>query len=775
MKIITLGIGLSMGLVLIAKVYFEQSYDDFFPEKESIYQIQVSYITLEGEDEPYGRISGGVAVGMKEMIPEVEVATRFTNLNGDGVFFTEDRKKIKSKPVLVDTCLFDIFPRRILAGEGKETLARPLYALVSRKIAENMGGVSQVVGQTFHFDNFPGKILTIGGVFEDLPENSHMGYDLIISLNSISNFMGDGSLGWMGNERYLGYIKVLPGTDPATFTSQIQVLKEKYLPLDYMKEVGLSIDYNFLSLSEVHSGDAEVKRIMLLLSLLAFALLFTAVMNYVLIVISSLVNRSKEMAVYKCYGASENNIRNQMLMETFIDLIASLLLAFLLVFAFRGVIQDLINTSISALFTWRSCLVLVGVCTLVFLVSGLIPGYLFARIPVAVAFRRFTENKRFWKLGLLFLQFIAAGFFVTLLLFIGRQYNFMINSDPGYAYENLAYCNLAGVDPELRQRAVEEVGRLAEVEAVTTFTHLPFYWAGGNNIGLPNDDRDLFNISDHCWVGNDYLKMLEIPIIEGQYFQENVTVSNEVMVSRSFIDKILAYTGWQDGVIGKNIYISQHSEGRNSGKLFTICGVFEEFRVGTIGAHDTRPTILLYDKKQANMLLVKFHNMTPERIQKVNELLTNLMPTKDIVTTSFSGEIVSLYHDSEQFRDQVLLGGLVTLLICLIGLIGYTNDEMSRRKKEIAIRKVNGATILGIQQLFLTDISRMAIPAIILGGVVGYFVLTKWLEQFEDKVTLSVTYFLLCGLFVWGIILVVASINCYRAAAANPAESVKSE
>jgi len=197
--------------------------------------------------------------------------------------------------------------------------------------------------------------------------------------------------------------------------------------------------------------------------------------------------------------------------------------------------------------------------------------------------------------------------------------------------------------------------------------------------------------------------------------------------------------------------------------------------VGTIGWHDTRPSVLFYDKSQADMILVKFHNISSEGIQKVNDLLSSLMPTKDIVTTSFSSEMVSLYHDSEQFRDQVLLGGLVTLLICLIGLIGYTNDEMSRRRKEIAIRKVNGATIFNVQTLFLSDISRMAIPAIILGAGVGYFVLTKWLEQFADKVTLSAVYFLISGLFVWAIILTVASVNCYRAASANPAESVKSE
>ncbi len=771
-KIVSLGVGLAMGLVLIAKVYFEQSYDDFFPDKERIYQVRSTYTTPEGKHDPVVNLSGGVVVGMKEMIPGVEVATRLTTLNGDGVLFTQDRTKVKSNAYLADTCLFDVFPLKVLSGNPREVLGRPMYAMVSREVAENMGGVDRVLGATFTFDNFPGRTLTVGGVFEDVPANSHLSYSLLVSLNSISNFMGDGSLNWLGNDRYTGYVKVVPGADPASFDSYIQAMKEKYMPLDYLKEVGVTIDYNFYQLKEVHGGSPDVQRSMLLLSLLAFALLFTAVMNYVLVVISSLVNRSKEMAVYKCYGASGGNIRRRMLVETFADLLLSLLVAVVLIFAFRGVIYDLLDTEIGVLFTDRSCLLLLVVCLFVFLLSGLIPGYLFARVPVAVAFRHFVETRRFWKLGLLFFQFIAAAFFTVLLLFIWRQYQFMVNDNPGYAYENLSYCKLNGVDSDQRQKIIEEVRRLAEVEDVTTFSNLPFEWASGNNIGLPGDEREMFNIADLYSVGNGYLKMMEIPVIEGSSFREDVPNSDEVMVSRSFIEKIVPYTQWTDGVVGKSITITEHS--RND-KTFTICGVYEEFRLGSIGHHDTRPSVLFYRHTPSSILLVKFHSFTPEAMQKVSGVVTALVPDKNIEMYSFAGEMVNMYRDSRQFRDQVMLGGLVTLLICLIGLIGYTNDEMSRRRKEVAIRKVNGATIANIERLFLTDISRMAIPAVILGGVLGYFTILKWLENFTLKVTLSPGWFAVCGIAVWLIILTAVAVNCYRAATENPAESVKTE
>ncbi len=770
-KILALGVGLAMGLVLIAKVYFEQSYDDFYPDKERIYQVRVSYVTPDKNWDDIDHISGGVVVGMKEMIPDVELSTRYTGMNFGGVFYTVDRKKISSYPVLADSCLFDMFPTRILVGDPHEVLTRPMYAMVARSVAENMGGVDKAVGQTFTFDQAPGLTLTVGGVFEDLPKNSHLSYTMTISLNSIGNFMGDGSMNWLGNERYSSYVKVRPGADPKTFDPQVQLMKEKYLPLDYLKEVGMSIDYSFFQLKEVYANSPETRRTVLLLSLLAFALLFTAVMNYVLIVISSLVNRSREMAVYKCYGASAGNIRNRMLLETLVDLLISIVIAGLLVLAFRGVIADLLNTDVSVLFSSHSSVLLLAVCLGVFLLSGLIPGYLFSRVPVAVAFRRFTETRRFWKLGFLFVQFVAAAFFTTLLLFIVKQYNFMVNDDPGYSYENVVYCELSGVDAEMRQKIVDEVGRMAEVKEVTTTSALPIQGYGGNNIGLPGDDRELFNIADRGQVGDGFFRFMDVKVIDGSSFREGAGApTDQLMVSRSFVDKILQYTGWTDGVIGKTVTVTGQS-----GNSFTICGVYEDYRVGSAASPNTSPTVTFYRHTPRPIILAKFHTYTPEAMQKMADLVTRLLPDKDVHVYSLAGEMVKLYSGSRQFRDQVMLGGLVTLLICLIGLIGYTNDEMSRRRKEVAIRKVNGATIANIERLFLTDISRMAIPAVILGGLLGYLSLLEWMKGFAEKVSLSPIWFAVCGITVWLIILAAVSINCYRAATDNPADSVKSE
>ena len=772
-KIISLSTGLALGLVLIAKVYFEQSYNNFFPDTERIYLVTYSFETEE-DDGTFEMVPGGVAIGMKDELPEVEFATRYTWLSDETVLVASDKNKYRGNIFMGDSCLFNIFPRNILAGDVKDALSRPMYAMISDELAEKMGGALTVIGQTFEPENMPGKIFTIGGVFEALPNNTHLKYDVVVSMASVGKIMWEGSsTNWVGNDRYLAYVKLYPGIKPENLREGIDVMRKKYLPMEELEKAGVDINFGLKPLGEIHTGDENTKRMMLMFSILAISLLFTAVMNYVLIVISSLVGRSKEMAVNKCYGASKKNIYYRMMLETGVDICVSLVIAAMLVLFLRGTVLSLLGTTVDDLFTINSMWILLLVCFVIFIIAAVIPGYLYSHITVAVAFRNFSESKRLWKLGLLFIQFTAAAFFVTLLLIVGRQYNFMVNDSPGYNFEDLAYCSLFGVNGELRQKALDEVGRMPEVAEVTTCFYLPFHGASGNNIYLPNDDRELFNIADLYSVGDNYLNIMNIPVIEGRNFIEKTPSSKEIMVSRSFIKEILKFADWSDGVVGKSIRITEHSDNRFD--YYTICGVYEDIRLGIIGSQDTRPTVMFYSDKPCPFLLVKYHDLTSEAIRKTTTLLQSIMPDREIIVNSYSSEMVNMYSDSANFRNSILAAGLVTLIICLMGLIGYANDETNRRKKETAIRKVNGATALDIQRMFLKDINYIALPAITIGCIIAYFIANSWLEKFADKANLTVALFAGCGIIVLFIILITVSIRSHSAANENPAERIKSE
>lgn len=769
-KILSLGTGLAVGLIIISKVFFELSYDDFYPDSDRIYQIQSQAIIGNEEPKGFGQVSGAIAPAMKAEIPEVEVATRFTYLGWDASFFTTDKKRYTGTFIMADSCLFDVLPRPMVVGNAKEILSRPLYALVSESIAEKMG--NNVIGQSIQLDNYPGRTVTIGGVFRDVPENAHLRYDLVISLSSIKNFMWDGTQNWVGNDRYLGYVKLAPGTDPASLAPAIRKMQERNQPTEELKKAGVELSYTLLQLTKLHSDTPETKRMTLLLSAIAFALIFTSIMNYILILISTLVNRGKVIAVYKCYGAEKKDISKLIFGETCLHLAISLVVSFLLILSFRETAEEILATSIYSLFSFQTCLVLFVICILISFIIGLVPSYLFSRIPVSSVFRNLTITRQSWKMVLLFFQLLTTAFLITLLVIVSQQYNVMINDNPGYNYERLLYYNTRGVTINEKQKIIDELRTIPQVEIVASTDVLPFNFASGNNVYLPNDDRELFNIADLYNSDENYLSLMEIPIIEGKGFSSESSSGTDIIISKKFADKISEMANWKDGVIGKEIFISEHQQAKGGSR---IIGVYPDIRLGSISNEDTRPSVMFYSNEPSQVIIIKLKDLNSDNIQKVYNVLKKAFPDKDIILPLYKDSMVKLYTSSRRFMNAITIGGIVTLIITLIGLIGYTNNEVNRRKSEIAIRKVNGATLMDILRLFLKNNLWITFPAVVCGGMAAAIAAIKWMEDFSKKATLSPLLFILCGGAIMIIVLSVVSLNCLYTANQNPVKTLKKE
>ena len=568
---------------------------------------------------------------------------------------------------MADSCLFDVLPRPVLSGDPKKVLARPGYAMISRSLAERLGGIDRVEGEVLVPVDDPGSRWIVGGVFEDVPENSHLRYDILVSLEGMAEWSRNN---WVGNDRYLGYVRLAPGVTPEGLDPAIRRMIDKHIDSEEMRKAGASLLFSMKPLREMHAGTSDVRNMFVMLTILASALLFTAMMNYILIALSSLAGRSKEIALHKSYGASGSDVLRLTMTETLLHMAVSMVLAIVLIFLCRGLIEDLLGVSPETLLLSEGAVVLLGVCAAVFLVTGLVPGILFARIPVTSAFRRSRESRRIWKLSLLFLQFAAAGLLVSLLIAIGRQHRFMLDSDPGYSFDRLAFCPVSGQDSATRVRIVEEIGKLPEVERVSSCSCLPLHGMAGNNIMLPGSDWECFNVADQYAVGGGFLDLMEIPLVDGRFFTEDVSGSTEIMVSRSFVERMKDFADWTDGPVGKMISITGHEPCD-----YTICGVYENYRIGSLNGMDPRPSVLFYDSKPSPMLLIKLRAVTARAVDRVREKLQELMPDGDLQLTLYSAAMANLYGDSRKFRDQVLIGGIVTLLISLIGLIGYTDDE----------------------------------------------------------------------------------------------------
>ena len=775
LKVISLGIGLAVGLVLIAKVCFEQSYDNFYPDADRIYRIY-SLFTEDGKLEEFQNTSGGVPILLRDLSPDIETASRATFFS-DGPFTMSDTDtKLKATIFLADSCFFDILSRPMLVGDAKETLSRPLYALVSDETAERIGG--DVVGKTFTFDVADNIPITIGGIFEAYPDNATMQADILLSLPSAVTLWGyDGSMNTIGNDRYRSYIKLRPGADIGDVESLWPEYMSKYVPEHIRANMSSAPKYSFRPLAQVHTGDSYVKRMCYMMGLIALALIFTAVMNYILIVVSSLVGRAKEMAVRKSYGASSWNIHSLLFSEAFVHVLLAVALALLLLLAFREVVAQMVGTSLGVLLVSGGAAIVV-ICLLILLITGYIPGSLFARIPVAAAFRNYRESKRSWKLALLFVQFAAAAFLVTLLLVVNLQYSRMVNDDPGYDIENLAFANVLAINDTTRRAAlVEELRRLPDVADVTTCDALPMYGMGGNVIMLPGDDKELLNVSDMYNCSANFLDFMDIKVIDGTTFNPAMPTESEVMLSRECADRLRKAAGWgEESVVGKYIVESAHHQGDMPIKEARIVGVFENFRIGTAANSEIDvPVTLYYHPAPSRELLVRFHSLNPESLRRVNDAIARFAPDKEITLQSYAAEMEYLYHDTRNFRDAVLAGGLVTLAIVFIGLVGYTADEVNRRRKEMAIRKINGATSAEVTALFLRDVSRIALPAILIGCLVSFIVAQNWQAQYAEKVSLAWYLFLAGGMAVLAVVAGVSVVNVYRAAEENPVNSLRAE
>ncbi len=174
-------------------------------------------------------------------------------------------------------------------------------------------------------------------------------------------------------------------------------------------------------------------------------------------------------------------------------------------------------------------------------------------------------------------------------------------------------------------------------------------------------------------------------------------------------------------------------------------------------------------------LLVKFRRMTAQAVEKADSRLQELMPDAELELTLYSSRIAGLYESSRMLWIYVTIGGLITVIISLIGLIGYTNDEINRRRKEIAIRKINGASVRTILRIFLGDILRITLPAALLGCGISYFVSEYWQRQFAEKVPQNPLFFIAGGLSVCIIVTACVVYRTWKVANENPVNNLKSE
>lgn len=778
-KVLSLGVGMAIAVILIAKVCFELSYDNVYKDIDRIYKIRTGAV-MQGEDKDFGQVSGAIAPGFKAEVPGVLEATRFTSIfNSENFIIDDDGSKVAAEHLLADSCFFRIFNRQFLAGEPEKALRSwSGDVAISKTFAEKLGGVGAAVGKQVANEDNPNLKLTVCGVYEDFPKNGSIHADVILSIEAMSQ---RSLSNWVGNDRYVAFVKLAEGVDPASLKDAIHEMQKAHQPLEEMEKSGLTLWYFLSPLATEHSSRPEVRNLVFILSIIAALLLLVSIMNYVLVAISDVIRRAREVGVRKCYGAESWDINRILLRETACNLGLSLAVAAALVLAFRGAIESLLGVPVQDLITPLSVWIVICVVVLVFLVSAIIPAQMFTRIPISSAFRGYKESKRRWKISLLSFQFAINAVLVSLVLIVSFQYRKVLNTDPGYEYRNLVYETFPSYDQTKMNAIAGALRSLPEVEAAELTYTMPFEKASGNNVYLPGDDRELFNIADEYGASEGFFDMMGFRLVEGSVPKG----PNDVAVSKSFVTKMAAFADWSDGAVGKIVNISEHDQ-------VTICGVYEDYVIGDVTDMDERPSVRFcwnrdfyteadkdvdkYDwSGLMHTIVIKLSEVTPAAMRKVEKTIREVAPDSDAEVKAYSETLVNMYDSTKQMKRTYELGALFALLIAVIGLISYVRDENFRRSAEIAVRKVNGAQSSEIVSMLVTDILKVAVFAVIIGDAGAWLVAHYWLQQFAVKIALNPLFFIAADIIVLAIIVSVIVIGSLRIAHTNPVESLKNE
>ena len=776
-KIFCLTIGLAIGLLLVAKAFVEQSFDHAIPEYGNVYLAKES-VTRNGEFSEYLSTPGAIAPGLKRYVPQVEKATRVSTLFGSLAVRTPDGKLVDVEGLtLADSCLFDVLRWPVISGNPKEALSVEDYCMIPRSLAEKLG--DDVMGMTLTSPDVGDSYkVIVAGVYEDFPINSTFRNVIYLSLPTIGKFKYDGRDNWVGNDCYRSYVRLAKGASQADVTPHIQrMLKENVV--EEALEV-FKFNIALMPLTDVYNSQDSVKTMIWVLSLLAFIILVSASLNYLLIVIGQLGKRGKEMAVRKCYGTSNRKIFLRIMGESVFFLVVSIALAVLIVLSLSDQCEMLLGYPASVLLSSPDVwLVEVCVCVALLLITGVIPAWIYCRTPVSHVFHQNTRKRRIWKLALLSVQFFATGLMFCLLVLVYRQYDMMSRGDMGYDYENVAYLNVGALPANERKVIKDELSRLSCVAGVASADQNFTGWASGNNVWIKGDPRpdNQVNVADMYWANANLFDVMGMKFMQGETFRVDAdTTVHQVIVEERFIDVLKSNFGHKDdNIIGQRFNITEHISLDGSDE-FTIVGVIGNIRRGgyNIDSFDQRAGVLFPTTEVCDNLYVRFTCLTPEALKEAQKVIDGKY-SDTMYITPYKTMVEAWNAPVKRFGFSVMAAGIAILLITIIGLIGYTADEVQRRAKEIAIRKVNGTTVGKILRIFCVDILKVAVPSLLAGGIAAVLIGRDWLSQFTDQVSLSPWSMALCLLVILVVIIAVVCLNALKVARSNPVDYLRTE
>ena len=745
-RIITLALGLALSSVLFSYIAFFLNTNTYFGEYENLYAIDRNLVVGYQESNT-NMIFAPIPSALRNTLPEIVSATVCSRTNDCS--FTYQNHDYPSQMIMADSCFFETMGIRILEGDSKQ-LGLQNHIFISDKLAKAMFKDESPVGSQILFYNvIP---YTVAGVFEHV-ENSTLQFEAVLSFVNVSNQFGY-YCGWNGGDSFQGYVRLLPEIPYRQVSDKLQsVILSHIEPMEGYEE-----SFFLIPITDLATKKDNTPLFLFILNLLAVAVLTICTFNYILSVLSTLPLRIKSIGIYKSCGASKLSIFKMFLAETGCIIVAAVGISSILVYMMNEPIETFTGLTLPVLFSWDNMRLPFLTLLDAAFTAEVVPGIVLARTPTNLFFSAKTTGKQIWKKLLLFVQITGAAIILPLLTVTIQQYYYLTNKPLGYDSENILYANLGGrlQSDEQINTLLSELKRFPYVASVATSED---FIGGYSGNPVWDDEENTLFITRLTAFDSCYIPTLNINIVEGR----NLQGEGEMLVNETFAKKYSP----NESIIGKT---PLHYEKRGK-----IVGVTADYSFASLYS-EIQPLLVFGKVPMKNgILFVRLSEITPERLKQLNSRLAELVADNDIGFTVQSDVLRSSYEPARQFRNVIGYTALVIFIIVFIGLFVYIDNEITRKTKEIAIRKVNGASVSDILKIMLSDIVLALVPAVITGSIIAVPIVQYWLEQFAYKTEVSWVLYASAGFVIFASVCICTIIKSWNTANSNPVKHLKSE
>ena len=753
-KIISLTLGLAMGVLLFAQIAYELSFDRFYPNPDTLVRLRMRNVNKGVPEAGYNYFTyRPAAADLSEAFPYLVESASLTSNFWRPAFYKDDKKLDDIQTLFADTAYFATTGLTLLKGDPKD-LALHSNAFISESMARQLYGDENPIGKELSVEKLFN--VTIRGVYADVPRNSIMPHDLLLPMAAMDWAYGAGT--WGTNNLYGVLFRLKQPTDVDAMNSRIQKAVEQYTDPHLGDDV--VTEYSVLPLYKVYRSLPDSTRRLVILGVLGFSIFFVSILNYVLRAVAAMSRRAKQVGVHKCSGADGWHILSMFLWETGLLVVVSILCGGALLWLLRGQVEELLGSRLADLFTWQTLYVPLGTVLLLFLVSGVVPGRIYARIPVTQVFRRYTDGKRSWKRGLLTVQFIGVAFIGGLLLTTVWQYHDLMTRSVGFRAEGLAVGTVTG-NIERAQGVADAIRREPYVEAVAgSGTSLLAHYSTNR---LTDNQGNFICPLHFTLMDKEMPQVTGMTLLEGHWPQHR----GEAVVGRTTVETLK----WGDTAIGRKLPVDPSWARLEEQPVVT--GVVEDVRNMGFFQGQTCTAFILNDRVRT--FNVRLKAPLDDNLKRLNAFIKSAYPDLSLEFTTYQDIRREQNASVSTFRNTVWVTTACIILIVLMGLIGYVSDETQRRSKEIAVRKVNGAEASDILRLLSLDILKIAVLAVAAGMAAAWYVSGQWMQQFADSRLLSPAWYALLALLLLVLIVAIVVLKAWRIANENPVLSIKSE